>query len=156
MIAGSAPNDLLTERIRAGKLLIRYSERPYKKKASCSKRAYHFIKWRQNDAWKKTVYMLCASGYAISILLCGWKAIFTDGGRYSFNTSVFSRRSSRFIQPKVSTIVTAYGFAFASSATVSRNWSRVYPAVFTMLKNTLYPWSSAVSAKLTAADRSFL
>ena len=34
VIAGSTPNDMLLERIRAGKLLLRYAERPYKKKPS--------------------------------------------------------------------------------------------------------------------------
>ena len=63
VIAGSAPNDFLKERIRAAKLLIRYVERPYKKPATCLKRAYHFLKWRQNDAWKNNIYMLCAGGY---------------------------------------------------------------------------------------------
>lgn len=63
VIAGAAPNDLLLERIRQGKLLFRYGERPYKVKASLLKRIYHFFHWRQRDLWKKNVYMLCAGGY---------------------------------------------------------------------------------------------
>lgn len=63
VIAGSAPNDMLLERIRAGKLLLRYSERPYKKKPSFLKRLYHIIRIRQRDLWRKNIYMLCASAY---------------------------------------------------------------------------------------------
>ncbi len=64
VIAGSAPNDMLLERIRAGKLLLRYAERPFKKKVSCLKRLYHSIRLHQGDLWKKNIYMLCASAYA--------------------------------------------------------------------------------------------
>lgn len=64
VIAGSAPNDMLAERIRAGKLLLRYAERPYKKKASCIRKAYHFFSWRRKNLFKKkNIYMLCASAY---------------------------------------------------------------------------------------------
>ncbi len=64
VIAGSAPDDMLRERIRAGKLTFRYSERPFKKKPSCLKRIGHAIRFHQRDLWKKNVYMLCASAYA--------------------------------------------------------------------------------------------
>lgn len=63
VIAGSAPNDFLTERIRAGGLLMRYSERPYRKKVSFAKKIYHFFSLHQKDLWKKNIYMLCAGGY---------------------------------------------------------------------------------------------
>ena len=64
VIAGSAPNDMLVERIRAGKLLLRYAERPYKKKVSCFRKAYHFFSWRRRNLFKKkNIYMLCASAY---------------------------------------------------------------------------------------------
>lgn len=63
VIAGATPNELLTERIRAGKLLFRYAERPYKKKPSALKKVYHFFRFRRNDLWKKNIYMLCASAY---------------------------------------------------------------------------------------------
>ncbi|MBQ7345281.1 MAG: glycosyltransferase [Oscillospiraceae bacterium] len=64
VIAGSAPDDMLRERILAGKLLFRYSERPFKKKTSCLKRIGHAIRFHRRDLWKKNVYMLCASAYA--------------------------------------------------------------------------------------------
>jgi len=63
VIAGSAPNDMFYERIRTGKLLLRYAERPFKRKASLFRRAYHFIRHHQMDLWKKNIYMLCAGGY---------------------------------------------------------------------------------------------
>jgi glycosyltransferase involved in cell wall biosynthesis len=63
VIAGAAPNDMLLERIRSGKLLFRYEERPYKKKPSFFKKIYHFVHWRKRDLWKKNIYMLCASAY---------------------------------------------------------------------------------------------
>jgi glycosyltransferase involved in cell wall biosynthesis len=63
VIAGAAPNSTLLERIRNGKLLFRYSERPFKKKASLPKRIYHAINFRRSDLWKKNIYMLCASAY---------------------------------------------------------------------------------------------
>lgn len=63
VIAGSAPDDMLFERIRQGKLLLRYSERPFKKKTSYLKKIYHAICFRRRDLWKKNIYMLCASAY---------------------------------------------------------------------------------------------
>lgn len=63
VIAGSAPNDMLIERIKAGKLLFRYSERPNKVKSSCLKNVYRFFVYRQRNLWKKNIYMLCASAY---------------------------------------------------------------------------------------------
>lgn len=64
VIAGSAPNDMLLDRIRAGKLLLRYAERPFKKKASLLKRLYYSVKLHKDNLWKKNIYMLCASAYA--------------------------------------------------------------------------------------------
>lgn len=66
VIAGSAPNEMLLQRIRQNKLLFRYSERPFKKKASFLKKIYFAIKFRKNDLGKKNIYMLCASAYAAS------------------------------------------------------------------------------------------
>ena len=63
VIIGSAPNKMVSSRIRAGKLTFRYSERPYKENASLLRKAYHFFRWRINDFSKKNVYMLCAGGY---------------------------------------------------------------------------------------------
>ncbi len=63
VIAGAAPNDMLTGRIRAGKLLFRYSERPFKKNVSLLKKAYHWLSFRKIDLWRNNIYMLCASAY---------------------------------------------------------------------------------------------
>lgn len=64
VISGSAPNEFLLERIRNGKLLIRYSERPFKRKISCLKRVYHAFSFRKRDLFKKNIYMLCSGAYA--------------------------------------------------------------------------------------------
>ena len=66
VIAGSAPNEMIASRIRAGKLTFRYSERPYKQPVSLLKRAYHCFHWRSKDFFRKNVYMLCASAYTAS------------------------------------------------------------------------------------------
>lgn len=66
VIAGSAPAEYLTERLRAGRLVLRYSERIYKKKPSVFRRIYHAVKLRMRDHGSKNVYMLCASAYTAS------------------------------------------------------------------------------------------
>lgn len=65
VIAGSAPEEYLTERIKSGKLLFRYSERLYKKGY-----IYLFAPRRIRNIWnlhlvnrRKPVYMLCASSF---------------------------------------------------------------------------------------------
>lgn len=63
VVAGSCPNDMLVKRIRNGKLLFRYSERPYKKEASVLKKIYHAFLFRQKNLWKNNIYMLCAGEY---------------------------------------------------------------------------------------------
>lgn len=64
VIVGSAPNNLVKERIRKKKLLFRYSERPFKRKVSIFKKIYHSINLHQKILFKKNVYMLCASAFA--------------------------------------------------------------------------------------------
>lgn len=63
VIAGAAPEELLCERIRSGKLVLRYSERPFKRKTSVFRRMYHSIRFHRRDMGNKRVYMLCASAY---------------------------------------------------------------------------------------------
>jgi glycosyltransferase involved in cell wall biosynthesis len=63
VIAGATPNDMLLERIRSGKLLFRYSERPYKIKPTFPKKVYHAYRFRKNNLWRRNIYMLCASAY---------------------------------------------------------------------------------------------
>lgn len=64
VIAGSTPKEMLVERIRSGKLIFRYSERPFKREKTYIKRVYHAINFRKNNLFKKNIYMLCASAYA--------------------------------------------------------------------------------------------
>lgn len=63
VISGSAPNEILLDRIRFDKLLIRYSERPFKRKISSLKRMYHAFSFRKRDLNKKNIYMLCSGAY---------------------------------------------------------------------------------------------
>ncbi len=64
VIAGKVPSDMLAERIRQGRLLFRYTERPFKKRISFLKKLYHSVKLRKKDMGQRSVYMLCASAYA--------------------------------------------------------------------------------------------
>lgn len=63
VIIGSAPNYLVENRIRQGKLVIRYSERPLKKGFEWWKYPYRYMKWHKRYPKKANVYMLCASAY---------------------------------------------------------------------------------------------
>lgn len=64
LIAGSAPERLLHERIKIGKLLFRYSERPIKqKKGAFLKILPRYVKWHWRNPKNKPVYLLCASAY---------------------------------------------------------------------------------------------
>ncbi len=63
VIAGAASEELIAERIRGGKLVLRYSERPFKKKPDPMRRLYHGIRFRRRDRGSRNVYMLCASAY---------------------------------------------------------------------------------------------
>ena len=67
VITGGAPDNMFYERIRRGKLLFRYSERPFKKKKSCFKKAYHAFCFRKKNLFRKNnIYMLCAGAYVAS------------------------------------------------------------------------------------------
>lgn len=63
VIAGSAPEWMLRQRIRAGKLLLRYAERPLKKGDQLPLYLPRFLKWHLRDPAGKPIYMLAASGY---------------------------------------------------------------------------------------------
>lgn len=63
VIAGSAPESMLRSRIRAGKLLFRYSERPLKEGLSIIKYLPRLVKWHLRSPMTKPIYMLCASAY---------------------------------------------------------------------------------------------
>ena len=63
VIAGSAPEGLLRERIRQGKLLLRYAERPLKQGLELPKYLPRLLRWHQRNPMGKPIYLLCASGY---------------------------------------------------------------------------------------------
>lgn len=63
VIAGSAPEAMLRNRIRKGKLLFRYSERPLKEGCSAVKYLPRLVKWHCINPMSKPIYMLCASAY---------------------------------------------------------------------------------------------
>lgn len=63
VITGSAPEFLLKERIKEGKLILRWSERPFKKEASFLKRIYFALRGRIYNPKNKPIYLLCASAY---------------------------------------------------------------------------------------------
>lgn len=64
VIIGSAPNNMIKERIKAKKLIFRYSERPFKRKISLARKVYHAVRFHANDFGSKKIYMLCSSAYA--------------------------------------------------------------------------------------------
>jgi hypothetical protein len=49
VIAGSVAQEWLKARIKAGKLIFRYAERPFKKKISFPKKLYHTLKHHKNN-----------------------------------------------------------------------------------------------------------
>lgn len=64
VIAGGAPDEMLRERIRSGMLLLRYNERPFKRRMSCLRKAYHGFHFHKNNLFRKNIYLLCAGAYA--------------------------------------------------------------------------------------------
>lgn len=64
VIAGSAPDAYLKERIRAGKLIFRYSERPLKNGLEPLKYLPRLIRWNLRNPAGKPIYLLAASAYA--------------------------------------------------------------------------------------------
>ena len=63
VIAGSAPESILRQRIKAGKLLFRYSERPLKHGLQPLKYVPRLLKWNYRNPPGKPIYLLCASAY---------------------------------------------------------------------------------------------
>ena len=63
VITGSAPEAMIKDRVKAGKIVFRYSERPLKTKISLIRYGKMLIRQHQyNPPFSKT-YMLCASAY---------------------------------------------------------------------------------------------
>ena len=63
VIAGSAPESMLQARIRAGKLIFRYAERPLKKGDQLHLYLPRFVRWHLHNPPGKPIYMLAASAY---------------------------------------------------------------------------------------------
>ena len=63
VIVGSAPQALLRERLKAGKLIFRYQERPLKNGIEPLKFLPRMVKWYKWNPPSKPVYLLCASGF---------------------------------------------------------------------------------------------
>lgn len=64
VIVGSAPQAHLRERLKAGKLIFRYQERPLKNGAEPLKFLPRLLRWHTWNPPGKPVYLLCASAYA--------------------------------------------------------------------------------------------
>ncbi len=64
VIFGSAPEALIRKRIKEGKLVLRYSERPLKEGSQPLKYVPRFLKWHLLNPKGKPIYLLCASAYA--------------------------------------------------------------------------------------------
>lgn len=63
VITGSAPESIVMERKRKGKIILRYSERPLKTGNSTWKYPARLLKWHLKNPMWKPIYMLCASAY---------------------------------------------------------------------------------------------
>ena len=66
VIAGSAPEALIQQCIRSGKVVLRYSERPLKNGSEPLKYVPRLIRWHHRNPKYKPVYLLCASAFAAS------------------------------------------------------------------------------------------
>lgn len=63
VITGSAPEDILRPRIRAGKLIFRFSERPLKNGTEWKKYLPRLLRWYIRNPVGKPIYLLCAGGF---------------------------------------------------------------------------------------------
>ena len=63
VITGSAPEVMIKDRVKAGKIVFRYSERPLKTKVSMVRYGKMFIRLHQYNPPLSKTYMLCASAY---------------------------------------------------------------------------------------------
>ena len=63
VIMGSAPEYLIRERVKKGKLVFRYSERFFKNGLELSKYPIRFLRWHKYAPNNNANYMLCASAY---------------------------------------------------------------------------------------------
>lgn len=102
VIAGSAPQKMLQPRIREGKLLFRYSERPLKNGPEWGKYLPRMMRWHLWNPPGKPIYMLCASAYTLGDYsrfglfrnrAYRW-GYFTETKQYSVD-ALFAKKSSR-------------------------------------------------------------
>jgi len=63
VIAGSAPEAMLKQRIKEGKLIFRYAERPLKKGDQLHLYLPRFLRWYLQNPPGKPIYILAASAY---------------------------------------------------------------------------------------------
>lgn len=63
VIAGSAPEEWLRPRIRAGRLIFRYSERPLKNGPELGKYLPRLLRWHRRNPAGKPIYLFCAGGF---------------------------------------------------------------------------------------------
>lgn len=63
VIIGSAPESLIKNRIKKGKLIFRYHERPLKKRVNLCKYLLLYFYWHKNNPKTANIYMLSASAY---------------------------------------------------------------------------------------------
>lgn len=63
VICGSAPENWIENRKKQGKLIFRYSERPFKKGFQWWKYPYRFYQLHKRNSGKANIYLLCASAY---------------------------------------------------------------------------------------------
>lgn len=63
VITGSAPDQLIAERLKIGKLTFRYSERVYKKKCKYYELPARAVKYFWKHGRHKNLYLLCASAF---------------------------------------------------------------------------------------------
>lgn len=63
VIIGSAPWQMVKDRVSAGKLVFRYCERPLKQKKISLRQRMHFLKTRFTCGKRRAVYLLCAGAY---------------------------------------------------------------------------------------------
>ncbi len=66
VICGSAPEFLINARKKKNKVIVRYSERPLKKKPNFITYLKYLVGMHIRTPFRKPIYMLCASAYAAS------------------------------------------------------------------------------------------
>ena len=63
LLTGTAPEPMLQNRIRSGKIVFRYSERPLKLGNEWWKYPVRYFRWHRFNPTGSRIYMMCASAY---------------------------------------------------------------------------------------------